>query len=159
MTQTSEMPVPKPALVRAVWKGDRRFDTGKPNGPTALIDGDGIAGQSPPEALLSALTTCSGVDLVDYLAKRRTPVETLTMDVSGLRRTEFPRRFEHITITFTITGAGIDLEHAERSVRLSFERYCTVAATLAPDVEFHTIVVLNGQSGATVRQPNFTEAR
>jgi len=147
--------VKKPSRVRATWKGARRFDTGKPDGPQALIDGDGVQAQSPPEALLSALITCSGIDLVDYLAKRRTPVETLTMDVVGHRRDEHPRRFEHIEITYHVTGAGIERAHAERAVTLAFERYCSVGATLAPDVVFETIVTVNGEAGATQRQPNF----
>src|SRR4051812_35471651 len=155
MTELKPHVVRKPSRIRATWKGARLFDTGKPDGPQALIDGDGKEAQSPPEALLSALITCSGIDLVDYLAKRRTPVSTLTMDVVGHRREEHPRRYEHIEITFRVTGEGIERAQAERAVRLAFERYCTVAATMAPDVVFETVVELNGESGATERQPNF----
>ena len=155
MSEPTATPVRKPSHVRAIWKGDRRFDTGKPDGPQALIDGDGIEGQSPPEALLSALITCSGVDVVDYLAKRRTPVDSFSMDVIGTRRQEHPRRFEHIVITYHVNGAGIERDHAERAVRLAFERYCSVGATLAPDVVFETVVELNGTAGEVVRQPNF----
>ena len=61
--------------VRAVWVGDHRFDAGRVGGPSARFDGSGESGQTPPDALLSALATCSAVDLVDILAKRRTPVE------------------------------------------------------------------------------------
>src|SRR3954468_24768902 len=136
MTDATPAVVKKPSRVRATWKGERLFDTGKPDGPQALIDGDGKQAQSPPEALLSALVTCSGIDLVDYLAKRRTPVETLTMDVVGDRRDEHPRRYEHIQINFSVTGEGIERAQAERAVRLAYERYCTVAATIAPDVIF-----------------------
>ncbi len=155
MTDAAHVPVRKPSLIRATWKGARLFDTGKPDGPAALIDGDGVAGQSPPDALLSALITCSGVDLVDYLAKRRTPVETLTMDVTGHRRDAHPRRFEHIITTYRVTGTGIERAQAERAVKLAFERYCSVAATMAPDVVFETIVELNGEPGEVTRQPNF----
>ena len=155
MTDTTPPLVKKPSHVRATWKGARLFDTGKVDGPQALIDGDGVQAQSPPEALLSALITCSGVDLVDFLAKRRTPVESLTMDVIGHRRDEHPRRYEHITVTFSVTGAGIERVQAERAIQLAFERYCSVAATLAPDVVLETMVELNGEPGATVRQPNY----
>jgi putative redox protein len=157
MNEDMAVPAPKPSLIRATWKGDRLFDTGKPSGPQALIDGDGKQGQSPPEALLSALITCAGVDLVDYLAKRRTPVATLTMDVTGHRRHDPPRRYEHIIITFSVTGEGIERVHAERAVQLAYERYCSVAATLAPDVVMETIVALNGEAGEKVRQPNFVK--
>ena len=42
--------------------------------------------------------------------------------------------------------------HAERAVALSFEKYCTVAASLASDIEVHATVVLNGERGERLRQ-------
>ena len=145
----------RPSVVRAVWKGEHLFDTGKPNGPPARLDGSGATAQTPPEALLSALSSCSGVDLVDFLAKRRTPVEKLTIDVVAGRRELHPRRFEHIVVTYHVDGANIERTHAERAVQLAFERYCSVAASLAPDIVIETLVVLNGEEGPTVRQAMF----
>jgi putative redox protein len=106
--------------------------------------------------LLSALATCSAVDVVDILGKRRTPVERFVVDVEGHRRNDTPRRFEHITLTFRIDGAAIERVHAERAIQLAFEKYCSVAASLAPDIVVETILVLNGADGATVRQRIFT---
>jgi putative redox protein len=143
----------KPSVVHAVWAGEHRFDTGRPNGPTARLDGAGHTGQSPPDALLSALAACSGVDVVDILAKRRTPVERLSIEVEGERRETTPRRFLRLRISFRVDGAGIEAVHAERAVTLAFEKYCTVAASLAPDIVVETVVVLNGVPGAPVAQP------
>ncbi len=144
-----------PSRVNATWMGEHRFDTGRTNGATARMDGSGKTGQSPPDALLSALASCSAVDVVDILGKRRTPAERLIVDVEGRRRDEPPRRFEHITLTFRLDGAGIDRVHAERAVQLAFEKYCSVAASLAPDIVVETVVVLNGQDGEVVRQKTF----
>ncbi|MDQ6635952.1 MAG: OsmC family protein [Gemmatimonadota bacterium] len=141
-----------PNAVRATWAGGYRFDTGRPGGPVAPIDGDGETGQSPPDALLSALAACSGIDVVDILAKRRTPVEKLTIDVAGERREDIPRRFVHLTLTYNLEGAGVEAVHAERAVSLAFEKYCSVAASLAPDIVAETIVVVNGVRGTPVRQ-------
>ena len=44
----------------------------------------------------------------------------------------------HLDIEFTIDGAGIEREHAERAIQLSFERYCSVASSLAPDIVAET---------------------
>jgi putative redox protein len=145
-----------PSRVRATWTGEHRFDTGRPNGPSARLDGSGKTGQSPPDALLNALASCAGVDVVDVLAKRRTPVERFVVDCEGIRREEAPRRFEHITLTFRIDGAGIERAHAERAIQLAFDKYCSVAASLAPDIVVDTEVVLNGESGALTRQRIFT---
>ncbi|MEP6999751.1 MAG: OsmC family protein [bacterium] len=142
-------------IVRAVWEGEHRFDTGRVGGPTARIDGEGETGQTPPDALLSALATCSGVDVVDILGKRRTPVEKLTIDMTFRRRTAQPRRFEHIVMTYYIDGVGIERVHAERAVHLAFEKYCTVAASLAPDIVVEMVVVLNGVTGDLVQLPPY----
>lgn len=153
---TSEAAAKRPhSLIRATWDGGHRFDTGRPGGAQTRIDGSAETGQSPPDALLSALASCSGVDVVDILSKRRTPVEKLSIDVEGKRRMGMPRRFERLLLTFHIEGAGIERVHAERAVQLAFEKYCSVAATLAPDIVMETIVVLNGSAGERVQQQVF----
>jgi putative redox protein len=141
------------ATIRASWSGERRWDTGRPGGPVARLDGSAETGQSPVDALLSSLAACSGIDVVDILEKRRTPVERLTIDVHAERREEIPRRVERMTIAYNVDGAGIEAVHAERAVQLAFEKYCSVAATLASDVEVVTTVVVNGVAGAPVKQP------
>ena len=90
--------------------------------------------------------------MVDILAKRRTPVEKLTIDVEGERREDIPRRFVRLTLTYNLDGAGAEALHAERAVALAFEKYCSVAASLAPDIVAETIVVVNGVRGTPVRQ-------
>lgn len=152
MSDESQRP---PSRVSATWRGDHQFDAGRPNGEMARIDGEGVSAQSPPDALLSALATCSGVDVVDILAKRRTPVEALVVEVVGHRRETMPRRFVRIELTYRVDGAGIEAVHAERSVRLAFEKYCSVSASLAPDIEIVATVVVNGAEGPAIRQPTF----
>ncbi|HEY5218840.1 MAG TPA: OsmC family protein, partial [Gemmatimonadaceae bacterium] len=134
-------------MIRAVWQGERRYDTGRVGQPAARIDGDTVTGQSPPDALLSALATCSAMDVVDILAKRHTPVSAMEVEVVGERRAEHPRRFVAIDLTYHITGSEVERSHAERAVALSLERYCTVAASLASDIVMHTVVTLNGERG------------
>jgi putative redox protein len=123
-----------PSRVKVKWAGDHQFDTGRENGPVARFDGDGNAGQTPPEALLSALAACVSVDVVDILAKRRTPIESLEVDVVGERVDTTPRRFRHITLNFEIAGKGIERVHAERAVELAITKYCSVRDSLAPQI-------------------------
>ena len=59
--------------VAAKWTGGWAFDAGRPNGPKIRIDGNSKEGPSPPETLLAALATCTAVDVVEMLTKRRTP--------------------------------------------------------------------------------------
>lgn len=136
MTAADATSSPKPpSRVRVKWAGDHLFDTGRENGPGARFDGDGKAAQTPPEALLSALASCVSVDIVDILAKRRTPVESLEVDVVGERVDTTPRRFHHITLNFSIAGNGIERVHAERAVELAVTKYCSVRDSLRDDIK------------------------
>jgi putative redox protein len=98
--------------------------------------------------LLNAIATCSGVDVLDILAKRRTPAERFVIDVTATRRGEPPRRIQRLEITFHVDGASIAAADAERAIQLSFEKYCSVAASLASDIETETTLVLNGMRQA-----------
>ena len=139
--------------VQAKWRGEQRFESGRPDGPTAMFDGHAEAGQSPVDALLSALAACSGIDVVDILAKRRTPVSSLTIDVVAQRREDPPRRLTRLDVEYRVDGEGIEPEHAARAVTLAFAKYCSVSASLAGDIEAYTTLVLNGTKQDRVRQP------
>jgi putative redox protein len=145
------MPTP-PSVIHATWAGEHRFDTQRPGGVSMRLDGSAETGQSPPDALLSALAACSGIDVVDILAKRRTPVERLSIEVRAERRAEPPRRFLRMELIYRVDGPGIERVHAERAVALAFDKYCSVAASLAPDIVVKTMVVLNGDEGEVIAQ-------
>ena len=142
-----------PVITRSevTWRGERSFDAG-PAGRTHRIDASAKEAPGPVETLLSAIVSCASVDIIDIIGKRKTPVERLTAKVAGERRPEFPRRLMHVEIELKIDGAGIEREHAERAVSLSFERYCSVAASLAPDITIETTLILNGETGAPTKQ-------
>lgn len=148
-------PTKPPSRVTATWAGGMRFDAGRATAPAARLDGDGETGQSPPDAVLSALASCAGIDVVDILAKRRTPADALRVEVSGTRRDSPPRRFVRIELDFLLDGEGVERAHAERAVQLSFEKYCSVATSLAPDIELWARVTLNGAPGDLLRQPTW----
>ena len=146
MKPDTEVTAPKPpSRIVAKWAGGHRFDTGRPGGPTARLEGGGETGQSPPDALLSALAACSSIDVVDILAKRRTPVASLEVEVIGERVDTTPRRFKHITLQFKIGGAGIERDQAERAIDLSLTKYCSVRDSLREDIAIDwTLEILPG---------------
>ncbi|HEX6628450.1 MAG TPA: OsmC family protein [Gemmatimonadaceae bacterium] len=134
----------KPSLIHITWAGEHAFDAGRPGGPTARIDGDGNTGQSPPETLLTALATCVSYDVIDILAKQRTPITALEIDVIGERVDTVPRRYKHVTMNFRIAGAGIEKEKALRAIELSADKYCSVRETLRPDLQVEwTVEIAN----------------
>jgi putative redox protein len=136
VTPTVPTARPKPpATIHVQWLGEERFDAGRPNGPPIRLDGSGKTAQSPVDALLSALGTCTSVDVVEILAKRRTPVASLQVEVIGERVATVPHRFSHITLIYHVAGAGIEKEQAERAIELAVNKYCSVRDSLAREIE------------------------
>jgi putative redox protein len=136
------------ATIHLEWQGDRRFDTGRPGGPTLRLDGDGVTGQSPVDGLVSALAACTAVDVVDILAKRRTPLAALSIDAVGTRADTTPKRVVAADLTYHLTGEGVERTHAERAVELAITKYCSVRETLDPALPIQYTVVLNGDVGS-----------
>lgn len=128
--------------VHVTWTGDHRFDVGRPNGPVMHLDASGTTAPGPVDALLGALASCVSVDVVDILAKRRTPVETLAIDVIAQRANDIPKYLTHATLAFTIGGMGIDRPHAERAIELSVTKYCSVRDSLRPDTQIDWTLTL-----------------
>jgi putative redox protein len=141
---TPKVPAKGPSRVRATWAGEHRFDSGRPGGPTARIDSSGVQGQSPVDALLTAIATCTSVDVVDILAKRRTPAEFLSVDVTGERAAAVPARLVRVVLAYTIDGPGIDRDAAERAIDLAVTKYCSVRASLDPAIPVEFTLTLNG---------------
>jgi putative redox protein len=137
-----------PSRVQVSWAGDRRFDAGRPGGPTLRLDGSGETGQSPVDGVLSALAACTGVDVVDILAKRRTPVESLEMAVTGQRWSGTPGRLTHVRLEYKIAGRGIERVHAERAIELAVTKYCSVRDSLSPEIGIEWTLELNGERDA-----------
>jgi len=135
------------STIQLTWAGDHRFDSGRPGGPTLRLDGSGETGQSPVDAVMSALAACTAVDVVDILAKRRTPLSALSIDGVGTRADTTPKRIVSAELTYHVTGEGVDRTHAERAIELAITKYCSVRDTLDPDLPIHYRAVLNGEAG------------
>jgi putative redox protein len=144
-TEPKKPAVKKPSRVHAVWNGDQRFDAGRPGEVMLRLDGTGKAGQNPVDAVCSALAACTGIDIVEILAKRRTPVERFEIEVVGERADVVPRRLVGIHLIYRIEGAGIERDQAERAIDLAVNKYCSVRESLARDIEIQWSMTLNGE--------------
>src|SRR5262245_37651975 len=89
------------ARSHSVWRGGLVFEAGVGE-RTHTIDGNSKVAPSPVETLLNSVGTCAASDVVDILAKQRTPAERLEVDVMATRRPDYPRRVLTLEVTFTI---------------------------------------------------------
>lgn len=135
--------VKPPSKVTVRWDGEQRFDAGV-TGKKELIrmDGNRDAGPSPVDTLIGALAACTGVDVVDILAKRRTPVEGMTIQVTGDRASTTPARITRVLLEYRIRGAGIERVHAERAIELAVTKYCSVRDSLDPNLPIEWTLAL-----------------
>jgi putative redox protein len=133
--------VPVEYPVEVVWEGGMRYRGGAPGGPTLVVDGNKEAAPSPVDTLVVAIASCSAIDVVDYLEKRRTPPSACSVSVRFSRAPDHPRRLTALHLTYRV-ATDSPREHVERAVQLSFDKYCSVAASLAPDTRIDWSVEL-----------------
>lgn len=140
-----------PNRVVVTWAGAQRFDAGRPGGPTVRVDGSAHTGPSPVDTLLCALATCATADVVEILAKRRTPAASLTVDVIGERVETVPRRLQRVLLRFSLAGAGIERDQALRAIELAVTKYCSVGSSLRPDIAIEWELTLEDPGGPAPR--------
>jgi putative redox protein len=97
------------------------------------IGGAGL-GMRPMELLLSAVASCSAMDVLHILRKQKEPIEHLSIDIEGERIDGEPSPFQRMKLVFVVRG-NVDDHKLQRAVRLAVEKYCSVSATLASGVE------------------------
>ena len=121
-------------FVTLTWKEDLRFEGGTPGEGQIPIDSDGPGAPGPMQLLLLAVASCSGADVVSMMPKMQVKLARCEVDVRGVRREEYPRRYTSIHLTFRLAGEGLDETKARRAVDLSIEKYCSVIHSLNPDI-------------------------
>ena len=136
--------------VQVRWVGDQAFVAGRPDRPTISIDASGKTGPGPVDVLLCALATCSSIDVVSILEKRRTPLQTLDIDVHGERADAIPAKLTAIQLDFRMTGEGIDAAHAHNAIELAVNKYCSVRDSLDPAIPIEWSLELNGVAAPRV---------
>jgi putative redox protein len=95
-------------------------------------------GMKPSELILSALAGCTSVDVVEILAKKQTPLSHLEVEVSAEQDADPPWTFRKIHLVFKLKGEGLTEKNVQQAIKLSEEKYCSVAATLRGVAEITT---------------------
>lgn len=100
-------------------------------------------GLRPMELILTSLASCSAFDILLILQKQKQKVEDFSIIVDGVReKKQFNSPFKSIEMTFSFLGE-LDIKKVERAVELSVEKYCSVKASLHPDINIKYSVKIN----------------
>lgn len=82
------------------------------------------------ELVLIGLCGCTAYDVVNILSKKREPFTSLQVLAEAERASSPPSVFTSIRLVYTI-GGKVTRKAVEDAVRLSEEKYCSVAAMLS----------------------------
>ena len=125
-------------MTKAIVKfcGDDRFIGITPSGHAQVLDTNSTRsiGASPVELLLLALGSCTGVDVISILQKKRQEVSEYHIEVTGQRRDQHPRAYTEMHVRHIVRGRNLNAKAVEQAIELSETKYCSVAATLRPTV-------------------------
>ncbi len=111
------------------WDDEMRFTGRATSGHSIVVDGDKKAGNSPMELVLIGLCGCTAYDVVSILRKKREPVTGVEVHASAERAASPPTVYTEIKLIYRVAG-NVPRKSVEDAVRLSEEKYCSVAAML-----------------------------
>ena len=111
----------------AKWTSETKFD-GHSSHPIAM-DGSSHAANSPAELVLIALCGCTAYDVVTILQKKREPFTAVEVRAEADKAANPPRVYTEIKLFYRVAGK-VSRKAVEDAVRLSEEKYCSVAAML-----------------------------
>jgi putative redox protein len=124
--------------VRVKWTGERQFvgtDSGNHSVVISSHKNDHHTGMKPSDLLLVALASCSAYDVVDILEKKRVVLEQLEVEVSKVQDEDPPWTYRKIHLNYSLKGSGLTEKGIHQAIRLSLDKYCSVAATVSGKAE------------------------
>ena len=114
---------------RVEWTGGTSLNGINAAGQSISMDWE--TGPSPMQLTLQMVGACSLVDVVVGLKER--PFSDAWVELDSTRAETTPRRFTSITMVYHVVG-DVPQKLVERVVAKSHEKYCSVSASLDPEM-------------------------
>jgi len=114
---------------RTTWIAEQQFEGVAGSQHRIRVDGDSKTGNSPMELVLIGLCGCTGYDVASILRKKREPFTSLEVRAQAERAPTPPTVYTEIRLVYRV-GGKVSHKAVEDAVRLSEEKYCSVAAML-----------------------------
>jgi putative redox protein len=113
-----------------MWVSAERFVGVASSHHAVVVDaGKEKSANSPMELVLIGLCGCTATDVVSILRKKREPFTSVQVHARAERAPEPPTVYTSIHLTYRVLGK-VTKKAVEDAVRLSEEKYCSVAAML-----------------------------
>jgi putative redox protein len=95
-------------------------------------------GVKPSDMLLVSLASCTAVDVVEILEKKKINLELLEISVNAEQDQDPPWTYRKIHMLYKVKGEGLTDKALQQAIHLSESKYCSVAATIRGIVEITT---------------------
>ena len=129
-------------IAHSDWKHDEVFEGTTEDGKSITLDGNSahVHGPSPMQAVLMGLCSCTSVDVVNILKKKRQNLTALRVTAHATQADSPPRVFTHIKLIYAVHGK-VGRKAVEDAVSLSKNKYCSVSKMLekAATIEYDIV--------------------
>ena len=134
--------------IETQWMGKMQFNS-LVNGHTVIMDAPGKAGGEdhgpiPKPFVLTALSGCTGMDIVALLRKRQKEIRDLTIRATGELSKQPPIEYVSIHLVYEFTGNELNKEAAIDAVDESQNKYCGVSHMLKKAIPVSWEINYNG---------------
>lgn len=122
--------------VSVAWKENMTFVGTPDSGFPVQMDADSYFGGTnqglrPMEMIALGLASCTGMDVLSILRKKRQQVTQFEVRVNAPRAIEPPHVFTSAQITYIVVGKNVGEIALLRSIELSMTKYCPVQVMLS----------------------------
>jgi putative redox protein len=126
------------------WIDGERFVVNASSGHAVVVDADRKRNTAagPMELVLMGLCACTATDVVSILRKKREAFTALEVRAEAERAEQPPTVYTRIKLIYTVSGQ-VSRKAVEDAVRLSEEKYCSVAAMLKSTAKITWEIELN----------------
>lgn len=125
---------------------DKLSFTASVNGFKIIMDGAKPLGNnqapSPKQYVLSALCTCTGMDVISLLTKYKQVPNDFKVEGEADVEPKHPHELINIRINYVLTGS-CEPEKVIEAVELSQTKYCSVSSMLSRGTDIHYNIFLN----------------
>ena len=135
--------------IETQWMGKMQFNA-LVNGHTVIMDapervGGEDNGSIPKPFVLTALSGCTGMDIVSILRKANKEVTDFSIKVTGELSKQVPIEYVAMHVVYEFNGEASHREDALEAVNLSQEKYCGVSHMLKKALPITWEIIYNGK--------------
>ncbi len=131
--------------IEVTWVNEHRYLAVDSTNHTVVLSPPNDIGIKPSDGLLIALAACAAHDIVEIIKKQRAHLARLVIAVEGEQAPQPPWAYQRIHLRVQVTAQNLRHEQLERAVDLALNKYCSVRASLSPDIALTFEVNLQGE--------------